>query len=84
MNMTFALLARFNNPVVPLKEVCKEFFGVSPKTAEQQAKAGKLPIPTFKMRESERAPTLVNVTDLAEYIQSQYDNARTEWERVQS
>ncbi|ASD68511.1 MULTISPECIES: pyocin activator PrtN family protein [Pseudoalteromonas] len=84
MNMTFALLARFNNPVVPLRDVCKEFFGVNPKTAEQHAKAGKFPIPTFKMRDSERAPTFVNVNDLADYLQAQYDSARAEWERVQS
>jgi len=62
MNMTFALLARFETPAVPLKEICKEFLGITPKTAEQKAKACDLPFPTFKTRDSERSPTLVNVT----------------------
>ena len=82
MNMTFALLARFNNPVVPLKEVCQEFFGITPKTAEQKAKAGTLPVPTFKMRDSERAPTLVNISDLGEFLELRYQQGREQWDRV--
>ncbi|RZQ53040.1 pyocin activator protein PrtN [Pseudoalteromonas phenolica] len=82
MNMTFALLARFNNPVVPLKEVCQEFFGINPKTAEQKAKAGTLPVPTFKMRDSERAPTLVNISDLGEFLELRYQQGREQWDRV--
>lgn len=82
MNMTFALLARFETPAVPLKDICKEFLGITPKTAEQKAKACDLPFPTFKTRDSERAPTLVNVTDLGKYLSDQYTIGRQEWERV--
>lgn len=82
MNMTFALLARFNNPVVPLKEVCQEFFGINPKTAEQKAKAGTLPVPTFKMRDSERVSTLVNISDLGEFLELHYQQGREQWNRV--
>ncbi|WP_022944354.1 pyocin activator PrtN family protein [Pseudoalteromonas ruthenica] len=82
MNMTFALLACFNSPTVPLREICKEYLGIEPKTAEQKAKAAALPFPTFKLRDSERAPTMVNVTDLGAYLQSRYDQARDEWQHV--
>lgn len=84
MNMTFALLACFQKPAVPLKEVCQEYLGLLPKTAEQKAKAGTLPFPTFKVRDSERAPTMVNITDLGEYLQSQYEKGRNEWQSVNS
>ena len=82
MNMTFALLARFETPAVPLKEICKEFLGITPQTAEQKAKACNLPFPTFKARDSERSPTLVSVTDLGKYLNEQYQIGRKEWERV--
>ena len=54
MNMTFALLACFQKPAVPLKEVCQEYLGLLPKTAEQKAKAGTLQLklskwPSIKM-----------------------------------
>lgn len=82
MNISFALLARFGSPTVELKEVSKEFFGITPKTAEQRAKACDFPIPTFKLRDSERSPTLVKIEDLAAYIDKRYEEAKTEWQSV--
>lgn len=82
MNMTFALLARFNTPTIPLKEICQEFLGITPKTAEQKAKACNLPFPTFKTLKSERSPTMVNVQDLGNYLQKEYEQGREEWESV--
>ncbi|CCN48924.1 conserved hypothetical protein [Vibrio nigripulchritudo MADA3029] len=82
MNTNFALLARFGSPTVPLKEICNEFFGITPKTAEERAKACDFPIPTFKLRESQRCPTMVKVEDLAQYIDKQYEVAQKEWQMV--
>jgi hypothetical protein len=83
MNMAFALLARFESPVVALKDISDEFLGLTPKTAEQKAKAQDLPFPTFKLRDSERSPSLVNVQDLAAYIDSQYTLSRKDWDTIQ-
>ncbi len=82
MNTNFALLARFGSPTIQLKEISKEFFGITPKTAEERAKACDFPIPTFKLRESQRAPTFVKIEDLAAYIDKQYKNAQVEWQSV--
>ncbi|CAK2480102.1 pyocin activator protein PrtN [Vibrio splendidus] len=82
MNMHFALLARFASPTVELKAVSQEFFGISPKTAEQKAKACDFPVPTFKLRDSERSPTLIRVEDLAMYIEKRYELAKTDWQSV--
>ncbi len=82
MNTNFALLARFESPTVELKQVCQEFFGITPKTAEQRAKAYDFPIPTFKLRDSERSPTLVKIEDLAKHIDRQYEQAKNEWQSV--
>lgn len=82
MNTNFALLSRYQSPVVELKEVCEEFFGIKPKTAEQKAKGCDFPIPTFKLRDSERSPTLIKIEDLAAYIDKRYDEAQSEWKQV--
>ena len=84
MNTNFALLARYQTPVVELKEICEEFFGIKPKTAEQKVKACDFPIPTFKLRDSERSPTLVKVEDLASYIDKRYEEAESTWQQVHS
>ena len=82
MNTSFALLARFGSPTVELKDVCKEFFGITPKTAEQKVKACDFPVPTFKLRDSKRCPTLVKVEDLAAFIDQKYAEAKAEWQSV--
>ena len=83
MNTNFALLARFESPFVQLKVISKEFLGITPVTAEAKAKACALPFPTCKLRDSERAPTMVKVQDLASYLDKQYQSAAQEWQSVQ-
>jgi len=83
MNTQFALLARFESPTVQLKVICEEFFGYTPKTAEQKAKGQDLPVPTFKLRDSERSPSLINVSDLAVYIDKQHALATSDWQIIQ-
>ncbi len=82
MNTNFALLSRYQTPVIELKLVCEEFFGIKPKTAEQKVKGCDFPIPTFKLRDSERSPTLIKIEDLADYIDKRYADAQNEWKQV--
>ena len=82
MNISFALLAKFESPIIPLKDICQEYFGISPKTAEMKAKAQSLPVPTFKLRDSERAPTFVHVNDLASYIDSCHKKNKEIWNTI--
>ncbi|MEQ6344538.1 pyocin activator PrtN family protein [Vibrio cyclitrophicus] len=79
MNTNFALLARFGNPTVELKQVSQEFFGITSRTAEQRAKACDFPVPTFKLRDSERSPSLIKIEDLAAYIDKRHSEATQDW-----
>jgi len=69
MQTIFMLLAQFEKPVVPLKEICGEYFGLSHQTARVRANAGQLPIPAF--RTSQKNDYLVHLADLAAYIDQQ-------------
>ena len=79
MNTNFALLARFGTPTVELKQVSQEFFGITSRTAEQRAKACDFPVPTFKLRDSERSPSLIKIEDLAAYIDKRHSEAMEDW-----
>lgn len=83
METSFALLARFGTPLIPLEKICEEFLGLKAKTAESKAKACTLPFPTLKLRNSERAPTMVKIEDLALHIDKKYDESQKEWQSVQ-
>ncbi|MGE6113356.1 pyocin activator PrtN family protein [Aeromonas salmonicida] len=63
------LLAQYEKPIVPLKEICSDYFGLSYQTARQRANSGMLPIPVF--RTSQKSDYLVHLTDLASYIDQQ-------------
>lgn len=75
MNTAFLLMAQFNKAIVPLEEVCEQYFALAPRTAQNYAKAGRLPVPAFRGGEGNKAPWLVNVTDLAAYLDKQRDAA---------
>ncbi|WP_114787332.1 pyocin activator PrtN family protein [Vibrio tetraodonis] len=78
MNVSFALLA-LHGPTIALNEICVDYLGITPKTANQRAKAANLPFPTFKLRDSERAPYMVDTSELASYLESQMKAAKDEW-----
>ncbi|PRP68588.1 pyocin activator protein PrtN [Chromobacterium amazonense] len=83
MNTSFLLLARYESPVVPLEKVCADYLNLSAKKAQEMASLNKLPLPTFRMNDSQKAPRLVHLSDLAEYIDSQRAKAKQEWLRSQ-
>ncbi|MEL4280735.1 pyocin activator PrtN family protein [Shewanella mangrovisoli] len=75
MNTAFLLMAQFNKAIVPLDEISEEYFALAPRTAQNYAKAGRLPVPAFRGGEGNKAPWLVNINDLAAYLDKQRDAA---------
>lgn len=72
-----------DTPVVRLDEICQEHFGLSKRAAYDCAKLNRLPVPAFRLRDSQKAPFVVSVRDLNEYIENQAAAARAAWERSQ-
>ena len=71
MNTMFLLMAEFETASIPLSDVCEKFFGMKPATADKKAALGQLPIPTFRAGESQKAPRMIHIQDLADYIEKQ-------------
>ncbi len=81
MNTAFALLARFESPTVKLEDICVEFFGMKKEKAYERAALNELPVPTFRASDSQKAPVMVHVDDLAKLLDERRTAARIEWER---
>jgi hypothetical protein len=79
MSTVFLLMAEFGQADVPLEIVAHRYLGLSEKEAKQRATARMLPIPAYRGSSSQKSPWLVRVTDLAEYLDRQREDARKEW-----
>ena len=54
--------------VVPLASVCDELFGLNYAEARRGAALHELPVPTLRLRDSQKAPLLIRTSELAAYI----------------
>ena len=82
MNTLFLLMAQYQKPVIPLTDVCQDYFGMSPTTAKKKATAGLFPIPVTRMGSSQKSLLTVHIADLAEYIDRQAEVGRYEWRAI--
>ena len=80
---TIQLLAIHKAPAVPLAEISKRYLNLSPEEAARMAALHKLPFPTFSLRESQKAPLMVHLEDLAEHIDRARRCAIKSWEHSQ-
>ena len=76
MNTMFLLMAEYETATVPLSQVCEKYFGMKATTAERKAADNKLPIPTFSTADSQKAPRMVHIADLANYIDYQREASK--------
>lgn len=80
MNKTeMLLLVKYESPTIPLDRICDEYFGCARGTAKQRAKAGTLPVPAFRLGTSQKLPWMIKVSDLANFIDKTYEEAKREW-----
>lgn len=77
------LMAEFSGrPSVPLAD-CLHHLGYSTTgEANRAAIDNKLPVPTFRSRDSQRAPRQVHLTDLAAHIDAMQAKAAASWRAV--
>ena len=85
MNTLFLLMAAHNGQtLIPLEEVGEKYLGIKEKSKlSQKARAGQLPMPTFRLEKSQKAPWLVHINELAKYIDEQNTKAKQDWQQLQ-
>jgi hypothetical protein len=77
------LLAVHRSPVVRLEDICQPYLNLNYPQARDRAALNELGLPTFRMRDSRKAPLLVRVTELAQYIDQRANAATDEWRKSQ-
>lgn len=77
------LLAVHRSPMVPLADICRQYFGVGITEARRKASLNLLPVPCWRLVESQKAPLMVRLTDLAAFIDSSSAEAREAWTKSQ-
>lgn len=78
MNTLFFLMAEYDTVTPALSDICEKYLGMKPRTAEDKAALGRLPIPTFRLGDSQKAPRLVHLEDLAHHIEKMREIAQKE------
>ncbi|MGG4608667.1 pyocin activator PrtN family protein [Providencia sp. Me31A] len=82
MNTMFLLLAEFETSQIPLADIAERYLKMNPTTAERKANAGELPIPTYRLNDSQKSPRIIHINDLATYIDKQRNDAIIEFNRT--
>lgn len=78
-----ALMSLYKSPAIPLSEVCERFFSLSYDEAMKRAARNELPVPTFRLSESRKAPVMVSAEELGNWIDKASQEARAAWQRSQ-
>lgn len=83
MITSLALMSIFKSPAIPLSEVCERYFSLGYEEAMKRAARNELPVPTFRLTSSRKAPMMVSAEALGAWIDKVEAEARASWERSQ-
>ncbi|MGL4604174.1 MAG: pyocin activator PrtN family protein [Iodobacter sp.] len=74
-------MAEFKSACIDVNK-CSSFFGINEAELKKRAVLNTLPIPTFATRDSQKAPRVIYIEDLAKYIDKRREEAQTEWQKM--
>jgi hypothetical protein len=83
MNTELQLVALYG-VAIPLSEVCETHLGLSYTEASRKAATEDLPVPTFRMRDSNKSPLLISAKHLAAYLDQKTAIAEEVWKKCQA
>lgn len=83
MLTSLALMSLYKSPAIPLADICERYFALSYDEALKKAARNELPVPTFRLTSSRKAPLMVSAEELGNWIDKTQAEARSLWERSQ-
>jgi hypothetical protein len=83
VSTAFALMVEFGTMVIPLETICERFLGLNYRKALEHHRRGTLAFPAARLADSQKGPLMVNLFQLAEYIDAQFASAKREWDKSQ-
>lgn len=82
-NSEALLASAHGGPAIPLTDVCEKYFGLTYYEAVRRAALNQLGLPTFRLRDSQKAPVMVRAKELADYLDRTADRAAEQWQKSQ-
>lgn len=77
------LFLRYKSPVVALSTIIQDYLPhLNETTAKRYASKCELPFPAFRTDNSNRAVYLVNVADVAVWLENEREQARQDWQAM--
>jgi hypothetical protein len=83
MMTSLGLMSIYKTTHVPLRDVCQCFFGLGYEEAAKRAARNALPVPAFRLIDSQKAPLMVSCEDLGNYIDLRREAAHKAWAHCQ-
>ena len=68
--------------LIPLDEIAESILGLRINTAKRSAGTCELPFAAVRLGHSQKSPYAVHLQDLANYIETICDIARSEWKKI--
>lgn len=77
METTFFLMAQYNQPIVPVERLVKDYFShLTLRSFLRKVDEGQLPLPLMRMEDSQKSCKGVHITDLANYLDAQREKGQ--------
>ena len=77
METAFFLMAQYNQPIIPVDRLVKDYFShLTLRTFLRKVDEGQLPLPLIRMEDSQKSSKGVHINDLANYLDAQRDKAQ--------
>lgn len=83
MNTVFFLMAEFAGQAeIPLEQLCPKYTGLDIARAKRAAARQQLPFPVHRTTNSQKAPWVVHIEDLARHIDARAKQGRAEHQAI--
>lgn len=77
METAFFLMAQYNQPIVPVERLVKDYFShLTLRSFLRKVDEGQLPLPLMRMEDSQKSSKGVHVNDLAKYLDTQREKGK--------
>ncbi len=85
IDTTTMLFLRYKKPIVALNTIIADYLPhLNEKSARRQANTCSLPFPAFRTSNSTQAEYFVNISDLAMWLEKEQEQARQDWQAMNS
>lgn len=83
MNTVFLLLAQYQTLIIPIEQVCTDYFRhLTPEKLLRKTTSGEIDLPVVRIEKSQKSARGIHLNDLAKYLDEQRQLAIVENDKL--